>query len=46
MVAATSVISAAVVVGFSVLGRLVYRLTRDVDRLAQRISYLEGKATK
>lgn len=40
------IIAALTALGFSIVGRLIYRMTRDLARLGERIAHLEGKASK
>jgi hypothetical protein len=38
-----SVLVALGVLGFTITGRLVYRVSRDLAQVMQRLAYLEGK---
>lgn len=40
---AAGTIAAVVAVGFGVLGRLVYRLERDLTAVRERLARVEGK---
>ncbi len=45
LAALVNTVTGVVFVGMGVMARVLYTVSRDVDRLAQRVATLEGKDT-